>query len=350
MQTKKKKPNPVEVLSEGLTTLEERRRLAEELASKEWKQSEIDELEALLIDQDDAAERLAILRREVDRAKAEDRYFDDVSPWFGNVLEKVKPGIWVSRQTDLILIHNLVRYLDQRERQQLAADYERSKWPGNRSQEWETKPIMGLGRNRDGELESVPDRTVNVPINPFKWGDAGSAFMRWIRKNGAISREHWHGVLVREALPDWHPLRSMPPNWSQSSGPMMPNRFLQPDELAGLSYGPGTMQRERWAVWEEIHRIGLAVFRKEPKAYFEIDFLPGFSWEPIDLRTFDTAQRTRYRQQTAEARQWLDTKADAVLREIMSEEEVAAEAAINRRMKAMGYSSGRPKRRRGGGQ
>ena len=340
------KKDATRTLREVAESIAADRAFMESLQARTWKESEVAAYREKIIEAtrgNGEVKTLATFDEAIAEAKAEGRYIDDVAPTFANVLAEVPAGTWISRAIDQILVGAMARALDQAERAAILQSMEAGR-PVSGGGRWETFSGTAPAMNRDGEWGSAAAAAAaKAPRPAYSWSEAASSFMRWVDGNGARALEDWSGLLVQAELPQWHPAKAMEPDWNISGGPGKVNRFATSDELAGEWSTLVPMQRARWATWEGAHRLALVHFRKSPKEPFPVPFEVGYSWEPVDLRTFDAKARNAYREATRAAADVLAARHSEIEKRIRSEEAERSGSVIQQRV-ARATGLGMPKR------
>jgi len=319
------KEDPVEILSTGISRLEERKRLAAELAAKTWKTSEIADLEELLREQEDGASKLAILYREVERARKAGRVIDDTTPIWANVRSWFPPEQWVLTSAEVGLCSDLAASMDEETRIDRKVQYEKRQ---------QYRP----GLHPDGDFVEVPDTAPRVPViksykeAAIKWSND---LLRTKAANGAwpISREQHWGILSKAALPPWIPWRDS--IRTMSSGPGMTTRYATPEEEERSGRALYRYQVVRWEVWEQVRRIILAGWLDDKRV--EVPALKGFHWPAVSNLDLQGEEYWKgYMADTRQAQWWLKQDGEKMFNAAAPAREADAEKRIRQDLLGQG--------------
>lgn len=258
-----------ERIADGLLRREERRRKADELATKTWLASEVEDLKRDFLEDPDAKDNLVALNETVEQAKKEGRFQDDLRPSFENLRKRLGPGRWLISRAEVGLLARVAELLHDQEH-------------GNA---WSQVPGFAA-EGTPGPFSVGLQRFLQYVYQGSRNGDAG------------ISDELGLGFLFRS---------SMPPS---------ARRFLEKLGGAGtvmideprndIEKRVADAQARRWPVYLKAIDVVLDGFRRGDETP-AVEMMPGMRWESWNGGDafFPAA---RYGQETADLERFFQTR------------------------------------------
>jgi len=277
MTTKKADPR---VLIQGMAEVEEIDRQLAELRAKTWKKSEIVRLRDHFTDSDRyGAKALQELLAEIQRAEAEGRVEDDLSPTLAN-LEARNPGAWIVSRVE---IH------------------------------WSAAYARWLSRNPQPDTSYAAERRIDGALS---WLDPSKALSTWVRalaEHGRVATagpETLGGLVYRAAAPAWLGDEHVTVPRGAESPEDVELIKAQADRFALLELGY-QLVIERYRLWP----MPLTVGKVDPQVVVDLAGRPGFHWFGHGSREHAIANLAAYRRENTLAKRDLEAAWTTVRRE-----------------------------------